>query len=187
MKLQEFKELVFIYSISLIVGTLLFIISFWTGLFADVNAVFIKAIMFLLVICLVIAGGLFLYKKNRDKKKILTYRDIIMICIILFSSNHFIYGLIPFNVSRSNSMIMLGMLYNNPDTQKTEKEITDYVYHKYFIDYKSINIRLNEQVSIGNLKKEGDKYQITEKGLFILKIFKLSTSLYNVDNNFLEE
>ena len=187
MKLQDFIKLAFIYLLSLIGGTSLFIISFWTDLFANVNAVLIKAIIFLLVICLVIAGGLFLYKKHRDKKKILTYRDIIMICIILFFLNYFIYGFIPFNVSRSNSMIMLGMLYNNPDTQITEEEITDYVSHKYFIDYKAINVRLNEQVSVGNLKKEGDKYQITEKGLFMLKIFKHTTSLYNVDNNFLEE
>jgi hypothetical protein len=187
MNLQEFKELFFIYLVSLIVGTLLFIASFWTGLFTNVNAVLIKAMIFLLVICLVIAGGLFLYKKNRDRKNILTYRDIMMICLILFLSNHLIYGLIPFNVSRSNSIIMLGLLYNNPNSQKTEKEITDYVSQKYYIDYKAINIRLKEQVSVGNLKKEGNKYQITEKGLFISKIFKHATSLYNVDNNFLEE
>ena len=49
-----------------------------------------------------------------------------------------IYGLIPFNASRSVSVIIMGHFLNNKEKTFTQKEINSYVYKIYFEDIKAV-------------------------------------------------
>jgi energy-coupling factor transporter transmembrane protein EcfT len=115
------------------------------------------------------------------------FQDFLLIFIITIFINWFIYGLIPFNVSRSNSVIILKYLGNNNGHYKTKKDIINYVQDKYFNEYDAIGLRLSEQLKAGNIKKLGDEYFITEKGIFIIHSFLFISRLYNLENNFLED
>jgi len=115
------------------------------------------------------------------------WQDYLLIFMITIFINWFIYGLIPFNVSRSNSVILLKHLYDSDGEYKTKSEIIIHVHNKYFNQYDAVGLRLSEQLKAGNIEKVGDGYHITPKGIFITKTFLFISRLYNLENNFLED
>lgn len=93
--------------------------------------------------------------------------------------------MIPFNVSRSNSVLILGYL-NQSSELRTEQEITGFVAKKYIYEYRAIEIRIKEQISSGNIKETNGKYQLTPNGMNTLKFLKNVSKIYRVNNNFAE-
>lgn len=72
----------------------------------------------------------------------------------------------------------------NTGNPKTKNEIEEFVMDEYFIKYKAIERRLDEQVAAGNLTEVDGKYELTAQGKFITKSFGTITDLYNMDVNF---
>lgn len=183
-KLSDFLKLITLYTASLIVGTVLYIASFWINLIDTQSIPIVGAIAMLLIMCIFISAVLLIMKKFKTYQNILTYRDIILIFVLLFSFNYNLYGMIPFNCARSNSIVMIGYLYKNNGMPKTEKEIQDFVEDKYFHKYQAIQKRLQEQIDAGNIKKVNDGYILTKRGILVVKTFGWITALYNMDQNF---
>ena len=94
--------------------------------------------------------------------------------------------MIPFNVSRSNSVIILGYLYKNDGVPQSKNNIKIYTQTKYFDEYDSTGTRLHEQIATGNVVEINGKFAITEQGIFIADFLKKTASLYNIKNNFLD-
>ena len=92
--------------------------------------------------------------------------------------------MIPFNTSRSNSIIILGYLYKNHGLSKTKDEIKSHTKTKYFDEYDSVGIRLREQEASGNITQKNGEYIITKRGIFIIELFMNITDLYNIQNNY---
>jgi hypothetical protein len=104
-------KLVFIYFIALAAGTVAYLCTFWIPVFANFDFLFVRSFLLLLIVCMLLFGILFLLKmKVCAITRILTFRDIFIICQILFFINWFVYGAIPFNVARSNSVLILAYL-----------------------------------------------------------------------------
>ena len=180
--------LFFIYFSFLLIGTVCFILSFWINIFNTLDVLFFRSLILLIIVCLIIAILLlFAKKKSNILKDIITYRDILLICILLFSFNDIMYGTIPFNVSRSNSIILVSYLYEHKGSPKTEEEITSFIIKKYFYDYKAISKRLQEQIASGNIQKVNNGYMLTKRGEIIVETFGFIADLYNVKNNFIKE
>lgn len=106
-------------------------------------------------------------------------QDIFLICIIFVFINWQIYGLVPFNVMRSNSIIILDYLYFNNAHPVSKIEVENYVKEIYFSEYDSINVRLNEQVEAGNAEKLDGGWVITDRGRKVAYVMNLITNLYN--------
>jgi hypothetical protein len=188
MNLKNLMILFFVYFIFILIGTVCFILSFWMNIFGALDVLFFKSLILLMIVCLIIALLLlFAKKKSNILKEIITYRDILLICTFLFSFNYFLYGAIPFNVSRSNSIILVSFLYDHKGSPKTEEEITGFVINKYFYDYKAVSKRLQEQIASGNIQKVDNGYILTKRGEIIVKTFGFITDLYNVKNNFIKD
>lgn len=188
MNLKNFMILLFVYFSFIFIGTVCFISSFWINIFGTLDVLFFRGLILLIIVCLIIAILLlFAKKKSNILKDIITYRDILLICILLFSSNYFLYGSIPFNVSRSNSIILVSFLYEHKGSPKTEEEITSFIIKKYFYDYKAVSKRLQEQISSGNIQKVDNGYMLTKRGEIIVETFGFIADLYNVKNNFIKE
>jgi len=186
--LKNFMILFFIYFSFLLIGTVCFILSFWINIFNTLDVLFFRSLILLIIVCLIIAILLlFAKKKSNILKDIITYRDILLICILLFSFNDIMYGTIPFNVSRSNSIILVSYLYEHKGSPKTEEEITSFIIKKYFYDYKAISKRLQEQIASGNIQKVNNGYMLTKRGEIIVETFGFIADLYNVKNNFIKE
>jgi hypothetical protein len=92
--------------------------------------------------------------------------------------------LIPFNSSRSNSIIIVGYLLKNTSDPKTKLEIEEFVKKEYFEKYQAIQQRLDEQTRAGNIREINGKYELTPQGVFVVKAFGYITDLYHTDKNF---
>ena len=187
MNLKNFMMLLFVYFSFIFIGTVFFILSFWINIFSSFDILFFRSFILMIIVCLIIAFLLlFVKKKINILKDIITYRDILLICILFFFLNYFFYG-IPFNVSRSNSIILVSFLYEHKGSPKTEEEITSFVINKYFYEYKAVSKRLQEQIASGNIQKVDNGYILTKRGEIVVKIFEFITDLYNEKNNFIKE
>lgn len=111
-------------------------------------------------------------------------KDIAIAVILFFFINYSIYGMIPFNTSRSNSILIIGYLFQNEGMPKSKNEIEDHVKKAYFDKYNAIQRRLNEQEKAGNIAEVNGKYFLTTRGKFITKLFANVSDLYQIEYNF---
>ena len=188
MNLKNFVTLLFLYFSFILIGTVFFIFSFWINILSTLDVLFFRPLILLMIVCSIVALLLlFAKKKSNILNNIITYRDILLICTILFSFNYFLYGMIPFNVSRSNSVLLVAYLYEHKGSPKTEEEITNFIINKYFYDYKAVSKRLEEQIASGNIQKVNNGYILTKRGEIIVETFGFISDLYNVKNNFIKD
>lgn len=113
----------------------------------------------------------------------LTYRDAVICGLLVFLINYNLYGLVPFNVARSNSMIIMGYLLDSTGSYRTKQEITNFAIQTYFVDYDAISIRLDEQINAGNIEFKDGKFALTAKGIFVTKLFSDIADLYSTKTN----
>ena len=167
----------------LILGTFVYILSFRflelglnkNLLIGEITLLFVISIVFVYLIKIVNAKYL---------KKIFNYQDLIIYFLILFFFNYNFYGFIPFNVSRSNTVIIMNYLNSQNSVPVTKDSILEHTNNVYFYEYDAIQKRLEEQIELGNVIKSDKGYIITKRGELILNIFSRVTDLYNMDQNF---
>lgn len=182
--MRRFKNLICIYLISGVLGTIVFVSLFWTEIFKLETVLFFRSIYLLLLACSLTVTVLLLLRRLKWFD-VLTIRDVIIIALLLFFGNNWIFGSIPFNVSRSNSMVLMRYLYDQPHEGQSEMEITNHIRKVYFDEYGAVKIRIAEQVDLGNIKKVNQEYYITKKGAKLVDNMGYAASLYNIKNNFL--
>ena len=180
----EIFSLGLIYFLTIMIGTCLFLSLFWFNFLMDEDILFFKSLIYLFLVCLFIITLLIILKFKLAVLKFLTYRDILLIVIILFSINYIFYGLIPFNSSRSVSVMIVGYLYKNQNSLISEAEIDAHIYELYFKKENAVQRRLLEQIKIGNIEKLQGNYRLTPKGIETVKFMGLVTSAYNTDKNY---
>jgi len=176
------------YVSCILLSTFLYILLLSSKVGNNSDILFFRS-LFLLILASTIT---FFISKYLSKKRLLFFKsltiwqDFALIFLSTFFINWFIYSLIPFNVSRSASIILLKKLYDS-NSPMSKAQLQDFVQDKYFNQYDAIGIRLNEQKNIGNIKEEDGMFFITPKGIFIANSFLFVSNFYKLDNNFLKE
>ena len=184
-KSNYFLRLAYIYSFFLVISTTLFIALFWIKFFDFLDILFFKSLVLLsITICIIFFSLIFLKKLNFFK--IITTKDIIIICLLSFILNESIYKLVPFNTSRSVSVMIVGYLYNNKDRNISNKELNQHIYKLYFLKENAVKMRIAEQIEIGNVKQIENQYKLTDKGLIIVNIMSLITEIFNTKKNYIK-
>lgn len=182
MRNKTFLKFLF-YVIFLLFGTLSYIFTFRYLEIGLNKNLLVGEITLLFVICIV-----FVYLIKITNKKYLqslfNYQDFIIYFLILFFFNYNFYGFIPFNASRSNTVIIMDYLNNQNSAPVSKSSILEHVNRVYFYEYDAIQKRLDEQIAVGNIIKSEKGYKITKRGELILNIFSRVTDLYNMDQNF---
>jgi hypothetical protein len=174
------------YLCSILFGSILALSFFRLGLFSNSEYLYNRPlIIFFLAASLTVAILIYL-KKYFLFIKFIVIRDLVIIFILIFFLNFNAYGAVIFNVTRSNSILMMGFLYKNKDLRLTQEQITEHVRDKYFIEYAAIPKRLNEQLLMANLTVEPSGYQITKRGITLIEILHDVTKLYHAEPNLLE-
>lgn len=175
------------YILSLLGGTALFILLINVRSFDKLDILFFRTLVLLVISCFIIAVvALIIKQKSPRFTSVMTYRDIILICTLLFSFNFFLYLMVPFNVSRSNSILLISYLNIKKGSPQTEDEITKFVFSQYFSENKAISVRLREQIISGNVERKGRGYVLTPKGEVMVQVLSAITDVYNVKENFLK-
>lgn len=177
-------NIVLFYITNLIVGTLIYVAFFSTALMKANSIPLARPLGLLSIWCIVFSIFLFILKSKRKTPTLLTNRDIILNVVLLFFLNYNLYTMIPFNCSRSNSIIIVGYLLKNASEPKTKLEIEDFVREEYFEKYQAIQRRLDEQTRAGNIREINGKYELTPQGVLTVKVFGFITDLYHTDKNF---
>jgi hypothetical protein len=185
-KTRHITILASVYFISFFFGSALFVLFLRQNILHSLDVLFYRAVFILCISCTICGFGMFYAKKINFLKGLVTNRDIIVVVIILFFANYNFYGLVPFNVSRSSSVLLIGYLEKNNGIPKSEDEITRFIINKYFYDYRAISLRLKEQLSSGNIEKVGDGYVITRRGKALANLLRKISDMYKVNNNFLK-
>ena len=183
-KTQELINLGLIYLASISFGTILFLALFWINFNQISDVLFFKSFIYLIVVSIFLVITLALIKSSLVRFRFLTFRDIFLISIIFFTLNNILYGLVPFNTSRSVSVMIVGYLYNHQDSSVTKGDIDTYIYQLYFKQDDAVQRRLLEQVKVGNVEKIGDAYKLTPKGIRTVRLMGIITSAYNTDKNY---
>ena len=123
--------------------------------------------------------------KYLGRLKIFCSKDLIILVILFIFGHYTIYGLIPFNASRSVSIILMSYFLKNENKEVTNIEIKSYVEKIYFKESNSVEKRLKEQVELCHLEYYDEKYKITSKGVRNIKIIGYNTDLYKTDKNYI--
>ena len=84
----------------------------------------------------------------------------------------------PMVIERSYSIYSLAYMTDYDEICGYE-EIRDQFITGY-VDGGATKMRIEEQVSIGNLKKIGDKYEITKKGKSLIKLLRVVEAVFPV-------
>jgi hypothetical protein len=186
--MKKYSVLLYIYIFSIVLSTIIHISSFWINGVNLLDFLFFKSFISILFSILIVLLLVFVIKnKFFPNYKIIVWQDYALIFFISLFLNWFVYGLIPFNVSRSNSIILLKYLYDNKGESKSKIQIQNFVENKYFNTYDAIGHRLSEQISAGNIQEVQGQFFITPKGIFVADVFLGISRLYNLNNNFLED
>jgi hypothetical protein len=166
-----------------ILGSLLFFGLLWSDIFST-DALFLGMLKCLLFTNVTIILTLALLIQRYFWFHWMDFKDVAIISLLFFFGHYCIYGLIPFNTSRSVSVMIAGYLLDNKQRYVSEDELTSYVQQKYFIEEDAVMSRLTEQISIGNLHAKDGLYKITDKGIFIVSLMGHMTKLYSMKKNY---
>lgn len=177
-------KLTLFYISTITLGTIIYISLFSINLMKTNGIPLAKPLFLLVMVCITFFFFLIFLKERKVTPQPLIFKDIVLITVLLFFINYSLYGLIPFNSSRSNSIIMLGYLYKNKSSSKTKNEIETFVKEEYFDKYHAIQNRLNEQINAGNIKEKNGGYELTPQGITVVKVIGYITDLYKTDTNF---
>lgn len=184
MNIRNNLKIVLFYIINLIVGTVMYMVLFSTDLMQSNTIPLAGPIGLLIILCIVFSIFLFTLQSKRKVPVLITNRDIVLNMVLLFFLNYNLYVMIPFNCSRSNSIIIVGYLLKNNSDPKTKLEIEEFVKDEYFVKNQAIQQRLDEQTRAGNIRESNGKYELTPQGVFVVKAFGFITDLYHTDKNF---
>ena len=172
-------KLILIYAVIYVVCSLMFVALFHTGLLKGMNVLMYRGIAFIVLTGIVSAIVMGIVRKFW---KFVTIRDIIMMFVIFCCVNTVIFTLVPVTVERSVSVFMLSYMDENSDKTFTQDSVGEIFTTKYVNDYGAFEKRFNEQVVTGTIKQNEDgTYSITERGRFIVSIFRTLAEWFDTD------
>ena len=143
------------------------------------------------IVMIVIAGVLaslllVLYRKWR-KITWLSVKDVVLVFILTCSINMVFFTLIPVTVERSVSVFMLSYMDKYSDKTYTQDEVAEIFIDKYVNEYEAFEKRFDEQLTTGSIEQNADgTYSITDKGRFIVKMFRFISDVFETDKRLVE-
>lgn len=174
-------KLLVVYVVLYLIGTAIFAGLFHTCLLKNIDVLMYRGIIFLFIANITVSlcmCGL----KSFGHMDFIMVRDIILLFCICSCVNFTFFTLIPVTVERSISVFMLSYMDENDDINFTQEDIQNVFAVKYVIDYGAFDKRFNEQIETGSIVKcEDDRYGITDRGKFIVKLFRMFAKIFNTD------
>lgn len=182
MTFKEFCKLFLIYAVLVILGTVLYVASFHTPLFAGMDVFFYRGLALILFWGAVMAFVMFLLKVCKWKK-LITGRDILLLFAGFCCVNVVIFTHLPVTAERSISVFMLGYMTDHAEESFTEEEIGAYFVDRYVGDFGAFSKRFHEQEVTGTIEKDadGEGYHITESGKKLMGLYDAVADWYGLD------
>ena len=187
-KLSPTREIVY----TLLLYAVLYVISFGI-LILLIRLPLLKSMHVLMYrgIVMIVLAGIFasvllvIFKKWR-KAAWLSAKDVVLVFILTCSINMVFFTLVPVTVERSVSVFMLSYMDNYSD-HYTQDQIAEIFVDKYVNEYGAFEKRFDEQLTTGSIEQNADgTYSITDKGRFIVKMFRLISDVFDTDKRLVQ-
>lgn len=171
--------LIGIYALIYVVCTALFIGLFHTDILKNMEVLMYRGVAFIVMTGVIAAVVMGIIRKFWG---FVTVRDIIMMFVIFCCVNMVFLTLVPVTVERSVSVFMLSYMDENSDQTFTQESVGEVFTSKYVEDYGAFEKRFDEQVVTGTIEQNPDgSYSITERGRFIVKMFRIIAEWFDTD------
>ena len=181
--LQTFFRWVGVFLLAYIVGTGIFILLFHTPIAKNIHVLMYRGIILLILSALIVFIGIFLIHKYWIKA--IDIKDSLLMTLTFCCINMVLFTLIPVTVERSVSVFMLSYMSDHKKEAYTEEEMED-VFIKYYVEeYGAFQKRFEEQKVTGTVKEITNGYVITERGEFIVDMFRIVGKLFDTDQRLL--
>ena len=178
------KEIVFTlltYAVLYVISFLLLILLIRTPLLKGMHVLMYRGIVMIVLAGIMASALLVLFRKWR-KITWLSAKDVVLVFILTCSINMVFFTLIPVTVERSVSVFMLSYMDTYSDRTYTEDEVAEIFVEKYVDEYGAFEKRFDEQLTTGTIVQNADgTYSITDKGRFIVKLFRLISDIFDTD------
>ena len=178
------KEIVFTlltYAVLYVFSFLLLILLIRTPLLKGMHVLMYRGMVMIVLVGIMASALLVLFKKWR-KITWLSAKDVVLVFILTCSINMVFFTLIPVTVERSVSVFMLSYMDTYSDRTYTEDEVAKIFVEKYVDEYGAFEKRFDEQLTTGTIVQNADgTYSITDKGRFIVKLFRLISDVFDTD------
>ena len=180
--LKSFFKVAGIHLILFLLGSVGFIVSFHLGALSFIDVFFYRGLILILIWALLATAAMLFLKRWRFSA-LLDYKDIILLFIAFCCIHVVFFTHLPVTADRSVSVFMLGYMADHQDEGFTEKEIEEVFTEKYVKEYQAFAKRFHEQEISGTIREiENGEYQISERGLSLMKLYEWIADWFNIDN-----
>lgn len=182
MKVKDFFKLFFIYVLLVLIGSIGYVLSFKTPIFASMDVFFYRGIS-IIILWGALMAVVMLVLRAAKFKKLITIRDVLLLFAGFCCVHVVIFTHLPVTADRSITVFMLGYMSDNADKSYTVDEMEDYFVERYVGDYGAFEKRFHEQLVTGTIEDTGDgSCRITESGIKLMKIYEVTAELYGLDD-----
>ena len=183
------KEILFTlltYAVLYVISFLLLILFIRLPILKGMHVLMYRGIV-MIVLAGILASVLLVFFKKWRKIEWLSAKDVVLVFILTCSINMVFFTLIPVTVERSVSVFMLSYMDTYSDRTYTENQVADIFVEKYVNEYGAFEKRFDEQLTTGTIVQNADgTYSITDKGSFIVKMFRAISDVFETDKRLVE-
>ena len=183
------KEILFTlltYAVLYVISFLLLILLIRLPLLKGMHVFMYRGIV-MIVLAGILASVLLVVFKKWRKIEWLSAKDVVLVFILTCSINMVFFTLIPVTVERSVSVFMLSYMDTYSDRTYTEDQVAEIFVDKYVNEYGAFEKRFDEQLMTGTIVQNADgTYSITDKGRFIVKMFRAISDVFETDKRLVE-
>lgn len=183
------KEILFTlitYAVLYVISFLLLILFIRLPILKGMHVLMYRGIVMIILAGILASVLLVVFKKWR-KITWLSAKDVVLVFILTCSINMVFFTLIPVTVERSVSVFMLSYMDTYSDRTYTEDQVAEIFVDKYVNEYGAFEKRFDEQLTTGTIVQNADgTYSITDKGRFIVKMFRAISDVFETDKRLVE-
>ncbi len=92
--------------------------------------------------------------------------------------------LFPVTIDRSITVFLLGYMSEHPAATYTADDLKGVFSDRYLGQFHQIDRRMHEQVISSNIRRIGDRYQISPQGVTFIKLSRAIGVIFDVDPRF---
>ena len=184
MKVRDVMKLIAIYALLAAVGSVGYVLTFRTPIFAGMTVFFYRGIAIILLWGALVSAAMFLLRRWWFRS-LITVRDILLLLCAFCCIHIVVFTHLPVTADRSISVFMLGTMAGGEDgavDSFTKEELEEAFITTYVGSYDAFGKRLEEQIVTGTIVvTEDGEYRITDSGLAILALYDKISDWYGID------
>lgn len=171
-----------VYFISLVAGMGFLSLFMHIDIFSKVHIFYYSTLMNAVLAVIGVMGILFLLRFLKFKYIDITLNLIFSSSLLVGMAMFLFVTIAPLTIDRSYTIFMLSDMAENSGQLFTAQEIEDRFSDIYIYQYDSMEKRIDEQLSIGNIEEVESCYRISQKGENLVDLFRLVERFYPVED-----